>query len=188
MSWNVTALRKARAIGRLLPSRTRLLTVSYTLELLALAVWIGGLVVIVASVIPAVFNTLGMEAGGRFLGRVFNGYNFLIAVAIVVLVSSGIWRLYAGSHGLPEAQLARSELLLMTTMIGIAAVITLVLAPRTIELQEAAFMARSKAAQQVAYDAFFDAHRIVRALYVTNLVLAVALTAVKVQRWLVGTR
>jgi uncharacterized membrane protein len=186
MSWNATALKRARTIGRLLPSQSRLLSVSYTLEILALAVWIGGLVVIVASVIPAVFNTLGMEAGGRFLARVFNGYNHLIAVAIVVLVASGTWRLYAGTHGLPEAQLARSELLLMTAMIVIACVIAFVLAPKTIQLQEAAFVARSKTAQKVAYDAFFESHRIVRALYVTNLGLAVALTAVKIQRWLVG--
>jgi uncharacterized membrane protein len=186
MNWNATALKRVRSMSRLLPSHSRLLTVSYTFEMLALAIWIGGLVVIVASVIPAVFNTIGMESGGRFLGRVFNGYNHLIAVAIVVLVASGVWRLYAGTHGLPEAQLARSELLLMTAMIAIACVIALVLAPKTIQLQEAAFAAKSKTAQKVAYDAFFESHRIVRVLYITNLGLAVALTAVKIQRWLVG--
>ena len=36
-----------------------------TCELLALAVWIGGLLVLVAAVIPAVFNTFGgQDTGG----------------------------------------------------------------------------------------------------------------------------
>ena len=47
------------------------------LELLGLMVWIGGLAVLLTTVIPAVFNTLGMETGGRFLRRVFDGYNTL---------------------------------------------------------------------------------------------------------------
>jgi uncharacterized membrane protein len=164
------------------------LVLCYTLEFLALAVWIGGLVVIVASVIPAVFNTLGMEAGGRFLARVFNGYNGVIAAAVLVLVGSGVWRVWAGMHGAAEAKLTRPELLLMTAMIAIASLITLVLAPKTIQLQEAAFVAHGEAARKAAYDAFFQSHRLVRALYVTNLGLAVALTVVKVRRWLTGDR
>ena len=43
-------------------------------ELLALAIWIGGLVVLVAAVIPALFNTVGgQDTGGFFLTRAFEG-------------------------------------------------------------------------------------------------------------------
>ena len=50
-----------------------------TCELLALAVWIGGLLVLVAAVIPAVFNTFGgQDTGGFFLTRAFDGYNRLV--------------------------------------------------------------------------------------------------------------
>ena len=48
-------------------------------ELLALAIWIGGLVVLVAAVIPALFNTFGgQDTGGFFLTRAFEGYNRLV--------------------------------------------------------------------------------------------------------------
>ena len=37
-----------------------------TCEVLALAIWIGGLLVLVAAVIPAVFNTFGGQDTGGF--------------------------------------------------------------------------------------------------------------------------
>jgi uncharacterized membrane protein len=171
----------------MLPAGRRMLMMCYTLEFLALAVWIGGLVVIVASVIPAVFNTFGMEEGGRFLARVFNGYNRVIAAAVLVLVASGAWRLWAGMHGTTEAKPTRPELVLMTAMIAIACLITFVLAPKTISLQEAAFAARGDTARKAAYDTFFQVHHIARGLYVINLALAMALTIVKLRRWLIGS-
>src|SRR5213594_2614903 len=98
------------------PRPTRLL-VCYTVELLALSIWIGGLVVIIGSVIPAVFNSFGMEQGGRFLTKVFEGYNRLVALAIVLLVSAAAWRFWVSSRGnrLDEA-VSRSECALLFVM------------------------------------------------------------------------
>jgi uncharacterized membrane protein len=164
-------------------NRGSLLT-CYTIELLALAIWIGGLVVIIASVIPAVFNTIGMEAGGRLLTRVFAGYNHLLGGAIVALTASAGWRVWlATRRGVPEAALTRWELALTTLMIAIAAGITLVVEPASVRLQEEAFAALDESAKKAAYNAFFQTHQIVRGLYVVNLAFAVALMTVKVSLW-----
>jgi uncharacterized membrane protein len=163
----------------------RSLLLCYMLELLALAIWIGGLVVIIASVIPAVFNSLAMEAGGRFLTRVFHGYNALITLAIVVLVSTAAWRTWLSKRsGYHDVALTRPELVLSTIMILIAALIIAGFAPATVQLQEQAFAARDESTRKVAYEAFFRNHMIVRALYVFNLGLGVALTGVKIKTWL----
>ena len=64
-----------------------------TCELLALAVWIGGLLVLVAAVIPAVFNTFGgQDTGGFFLTRAFDGYNRLVLGSAAILTSGVLWR------------------------------------------------------------------------------------------------
>ncbi|MEW6543651.1 MAG: DUF4149 domain-containing protein [Nitrospirota bacterium] len=154
------------------------LVVCSTLELLALAVWVGGLVVIVAAVIPAVFNTFGMEPGGRFLTRVFDGYNRLTVGAIVVLAAAAAWRLRVDRAGL-----GRAEIALLALMAGVAAVIMLWLGPRSIGLQEQAFAAQGEAERKVAYEAFFRTHTVVRGLYLLNLGLGVAVLTVKARAW-----
>ncbi|TAJ07224.1 MAG: DUF4149 domain-containing protein [Nitrospirae bacterium] len=163
------------------------LVVCRTLELVALAVWVGGLVAIVGAVIPAVFNSFGMEPGGRFLTRVFDGYNRLTTAAIVVLAGTTGWRVRQSQHASvdePSAgQVQRTEGLLLTVMILIAGLIILVLGPSSVMLQEQAFAAQGEAAKKAAYDAFFRTHMIVRALYVVNLGLGIALLAVKAARW-----
>ena len=71
-----------------------------TCELLALAVWIGGLLVLVAAVIPAVFNTFGgQDTGGFFLTRAFDGYNRLVLGSAAILTSGVLWRGRAGPPG-----------------------------------------------------------------------------------------
>ena len=68
-----------------------------TLEFLALGVWIGGLIVLVGAVIPAVFNTWGgQESGGFLLTRAFEGYNHLVVVALIVLVAAMGYRQWRG--------------------------------------------------------------------------------------------
>jgi Domain of unknown function (DUF4149) len=141
-------------------------------------------VVIIASVIPAVFNTIGMEAGGRLLTRVFNGYNHLLGGAIVALTASAGWRVWlATGRELTDAAFTRWELALTTLMIVIAAAITLVVGPTSAQLQEEAFAALNENARKAAYTAFFKTHQVVRALYVVNLALAIALMTVKVSMW-----
>ena len=66
--------------------------------MLALVVWVGGLVSIIAAVIPAVFNTISMETGGRMLTRMFQGYDRLALVSAGLIVAGTLVRIY-GSTG-----------------------------------------------------------------------------------------
>jgi len=139
--------------------------------------------VIIGAVIPAVFNSFGMEPGGRFLTRVFDGYNRLTALALALLIGTAGWRVRhsrseTAAHG-GTGHVSRSEGMLLAVMIVIAALIILVLGPSSMTLQEQAFAAQGDAAKKAAYDAFFRTHTIVRALYVVNLGLGIALLAVK---------
>jgi uncharacterized membrane protein len=158
------------------------LLVCHTLELVALAIWVGGLVVIVAAVIPAVFNSFGMEPGGRFLTRVFDGYNRVVGAAILVLVSAAAWRMWV--HRGSGSAVTRPELALLVAMIVVAAAIGLVLGPESVRLQEQAFAPQDEAAKKAALDAFFRTHAMIRGLYVFNLGLGIALLAVKLQQWM----
>jgi uncharacterized membrane protein len=153
------------------------------LELLALAAWTGGLIIIVASVIPAVFNSFGMEPGGRFLTRVFDGYNRAIVVSTVILIlctSLRQWWAYRTSGG---RGVSRLEMALLVIMVFIATLIITVLGPQTVAFQEQAFSMHDELAKKAAYDAFFRVHMIVRALYLVNLGLGIALIAIKVKTW-----
>jgi len=58
-----------------------------------------------------------------------------------------------------------------------------VLGPKAVALQEAAFAADSQEAKKTALDAFFRMHMIVRALHLINAGLAVSLLAVKFRHW-----
>jgi len=167
------------------PRPTRLL-VCYTVELLALSIWIGGLVVIIGSVIPAVFNSFGMESGGRFLTKVFEGYNQLVALGIVLLVSAAAWRFWLSSRGdRLDAAVGRSECVFLIVMIGVAALIALVMWPESVTRQEQAFATQGEVARKAAYEAFFRTHTVLRGLYLLNLGLGIALLAVKVRSLLV---
>ena len=153
--------------------------------MVALAVWIGGLVVIIAAVIPAVFNSFGMEPGGRFLTRVFNGYNEVVLVSMATMggaIAVRAWGLQAG--GLSHAMPGRAEAILFGTMVLVASLIIFVLGPQAISLQEEAFRTKDEATRRVAYDAFFRDHMIVRGLYVLNLGLGIGLLAVKLKSFL----
>jgi uncharacterized membrane protein len=155
------------------------------IECLALAVWIGGLVVIIGAVIPAVFNSFGMEPGGRFLTRVFDGYNKLVLVAMAAMggtTAVRAWMFRAGGH--PDTMPGRTETVLFGTMVLVASLIIFVLGPQSIALQEEAFGTREESAQKAAYDAFFRVHMIVRALYIMNLFLGIGLLAVKLKSFL----
>lgn len=164
------------------------LVACYTVELLALAIWVGGLVAIIVTVIPAVFTTMGIEPGGRFLTRVFNGYNRLIWYTIAVLLVGMVARiLVQAKTNQPEDLQWRAigaiESGLFLAMVLIAVLISFVLGPESVRLQEQAFAAQGETAKHVAYDAFFHAHNLVRGCYLANLVLGVALTAIKVRGW-----
>ena len=107
-----------------------------TCELLALAIWIGGLVVLVAAVIPAVFNTFGgQDTGGFFLTSAFDGYNRLVLGASTVLTLGVLWRAWLVQQGLVDGEISRTEWLLLGGMLLAAGVITFVLHPQAAALQ-----------------------------------------------------
>ena len=154
-------------------------------ELIGLTIWIGGLVVILTTVIPAVFNTLEMEQGGRFLRRVFAGYNNLTSGIVILLLSTAALRTWKVQH-MPDRILSvsRGEWMLLGTLVFVTGLIVLILGPKAIELQEAAFSAETQEAKKTAYDAFFRTHMMVRTLHLINLGVAVSLLVTKFQQWL----
>ena len=149
-----------------------------SLEFLALGLWVGGLIVLVGAVIPAVFNTLGgQESGGIFLTRAFEGYNRLVVFALIVLMSAMGYRQWRG-----EAIASRSEWILLSVMGGIVGVIILVLHPQAAALQAEAFGLKDEQAKKVAFEAFFRLHKPIRSLYVVNVLLGIWLLVLKTKR------
>jgi uncharacterized membrane protein len=160
-------------------------SVCAVIDCLALAIWIGGLIVIIAAVIPAVFNTFGMEPGGRFLTKVFDGYNRMVLVAMAAMggtIAMRAWGLQAGES--PSTLPGRTETTLFGAMILIAFLIIVVLGPQSVALQEDAFATKDEGTRKAAYDAFFRVHMIVRSLYIVNLLLGIGLLAVKIKSFL----
>lgn len=154
------------------------------LELLGLTMWIGGLTVILTAIIPAVFNTLGMETGGHFLRRVFDSYNMLTSGVVVLLLATMAiqvwqWRLTSGNR-LP---ILKWEIGILAGMVVVTIMIVGIMGPKAIALQEHAFAAEDEIAKKKAYEAFFQTHMIVRALHLLNAGLAVSLLVVKFKRW-----
>lgn len=155
------------------------------LELLGLMVWIGGLAVLLTAVIPAVFNTLGMETGGRFLRRVFDGYNTMTSGIVVVFIGTALFRYWKNrwepNRSLP---LRRSEICLLVALTVVTFLVVVVLGPEAVELQEAAFTADLQKTKKTALEAFFRMHMIVRALHLINAGIAISLLIVKFRHWI----
>ena len=171
----------------LLQSRTvrQGLIACITFELLALAIWIGGLVVLVAAVIPAVFNTFGgQDTGGFFLTRAFDGYNRLVLGAAAVLTLGVLWRARLVQQGKVESNISRTEWMLLGGMLFTAGVITFVLHPQAAALQAQAFASKGDAARKAAFEAFFQMHKPMRILYIVNVGLGIALLTVRVRSWI----
>ena len=156
-----------------------------TCELLALTVWIGGLLVLVAAVIPAVFNTFGgQDTGGFFLTRAFEGYNRLVLGAATVLTLGILWRAWLVQQGMADGEITRTEWLLLGAMLLTAGVITFVLHPQAAALQAQAFASKGEEARKIAFEAFFQLHKPVRVLYIVNVGLGIALLTVRVRSWI----
>ena len=149
-------------------------------------VWVGGLASIIAAVIPAVFSTIGMEAGGRMLTKTFQGYDRLTQFSAGLLLLAMMVRTWGAGVWSPSANWREQgsviELVLLMTMVAIATALTFWLTPETARLQEIAFGAKEDA-KRIAYDNFFAYHRVARALYIINLGLGITLLCVKVRKW-----
>jgi len=148
-------------------------------EFVALCVWVGGLIVLVGAVIPAVFNTFGgQESGGLFLTKAFEGYNRLVVIALVVLLVAMGYRQWRGE----AVAVSRSEWILLSAMGGIAGLIILVLHPQAAALQAEAYGLKDEEAKKAAFEAFFRLHKPIRSLYVVNGLLGISLLVLKAKR------
>lgn len=151
-----------------------------TLEWLALGVWVGGLLVLIGAVIPAVFNTFGgQDSGGFFLTRAFEGYNRFVIGAMGILCATSWYRWWSGD---PAARLGRGEMTLLAGMVVIAGIIIVVLHPYAAALQAQAFAVQEEAAKKAAFEALFRILMPVRWLYMVNLVVGILLIGIKAKR------
>jgi hypothetical protein len=156
-----------------------------TLEFTALGTWVGGLIVLIASVIPAVFNTFGgQDSGGFFLTRSFEGYNRLVLIALAILVMGIIGRAWFQQRSIPQCRVTRGEWIVLGLMAIVAGMIIFVLHPQAAALQAAAFALPGGEAKKAAFEAFFKLHWPMRALYVVNLGLGILLVGIRVRSWI----
>lgn len=161
--------------------------IGFFVEMCALTLWVGGLIVIIAVVIPAVFNSFGMEPAGRFLRRVFDGYGYLNVgvLCVLSLVAFLRYRTYGQDHALLFSVTA-GEWWLLGGMLVVTVSILGILGPQAMALQEEAFEAISKEEKELAYQQFFRLHMIVRALHLVNVGLAFSLFILKLRKALIG--
>lgn len=151
-----------------------------TFEWLALSIWVGGLLVLIGAVIPAVFNTFGgQDSGGFFLTRAFEGYNRFVIGAMAILGVAAWFRWWSRN---PAMQVTQIELWLLAAMALVAGAIILWLHPQAAMLQAQAFAAKDEAARKAAFEAFFRIHMPVRSLYMVNLLLGMVLMSIKAKR------
>ena len=156
------------------------IVVCLTFEWLALGVWVGGLVVLIGAVIPAVFNTFGgQDSGGLFLTRAFEGYHRFLFGALAILWAS-LW--YRRRSGNQAVAVGKGEMLLLAGMAVIAGVIIVGVHPYAVELQAQAFAVKEEAAKKAAFEALFRVLMPVRVLYIVNLILGVLLIGMKAKR------
>lgn len=153
---------------------------SLTLEWLALGVWVGGLLVLIGAVIPAVFNTFGgQDLGGLFLTRVFEGYHHFVIGALAILCASSLYRWWSGD---PAVGVGRGEMTVLAVMVVTAGVIIVWLHPHAAALQAQAFAVQEEAAKKAAFEALFRILMPVRWLYMVNLALGILMIGIKAKR------
>jgi uncharacterized membrane protein len=153
-----------------------------TLEWLALGVWIGGLLVLMGAVIPAVFNTFGgQDLGGLFLTRAFEGYHRFVIGAVAIMCAASCYRWWSRE---PAVAVGLGEITVLAGMIAIAGIVILWLHPSAAALQVQAFAVQEEAAKKAAFDALFRILMPIRWLYTLNLVLGMLLIGIRMKRFL----
>jgi uncharacterized membrane protein len=151
-----------------------------TLEWMALGVWVGGLLVLIGAVIPAVFNTFGgQDLGGLFLTRAFEGYHRFVIVALAILGAASWYRWWSGD---PAVVVGRVEMTVLVVMAVTAGTIVVWLHPHAVALQAQAFAEQEEAAKKAAFEALFRILMPVRWLYMVNLALGILLIGIKAKR------
>ena len=153
-----------------------------TLEWLALGVLVGGLLVLIGAVIPAVFNTFGgQDVGGLFLTRAFEGYHHFVIGALAILCAASWYRWWSGD---PAVGVGRGEMTVLAVIVVTAGVIIVWLHPHAAALQAQAFAVQEEAAKRAAFEALFRILMPVRWLYMVNLSLGILMIGIKAKRLL----
>jgi uncharacterized membrane protein len=153
-----------------------------TLEWLALGVWVGGGIVLIGAVIPAVFNTFGgQDSGGLFLTKAFEGYHRFMIGALAILWASLWYRWWSGSS---IVAVGRGEMMVLACMVVITGIIIMWLHPSAASLQAQAFATQEEAAKKAAFEALFRMLKPIRWIYMVDLVLGIILIGIKANRTL----
>jgi uncharacterized membrane protein len=151
-----------------------------TLEWLALGVWVGGGLVLIGAVVPAVFNTFGgQDSGGLFLTKAFEGYHRFMIGALAIL---GVALWYRWWNGNPAVGVGRGEMMVLAGMVVITGIIIVWLHPSAASLQAQAFEAQEEAAKKAAFEALFRMLKPIRWIYMIDLVLGILLIGIKAKR------
>jgi uncharacterized membrane protein len=151
-----------------------------TLEWLALGVWVGGGLVLIGAVIPAVFNTFGgQDLGGLFVTRTFEAFHrFMIGALVVLGVALG-YRRWSGN---PAVAIGLGELVVVAGMAVLTGLIILWLHPTAAVLQAQAVAAQGETAKKEAFEALFRVLKPIRWIYMVDLLLGVLLIGIRVKR------
>ena len=151
-----------------------------TLEWLALGVWVGGGIVLIGAVIPAVFNTFGgQDSGGLFLTKAFEGYHRFMIGALAMLWAALWYRWWSRN---PAVGVGRGEMMVLAGMVVITGIIIVWLHPSAASLQAQAFAAQEEAAKKAAFEALFRMLKPIRWIYMVDLVLGILLIGIKANR------
>lgn len=151
-----------------------------TLEWVALAVWVGGMVVLSGAVVPAVFNTFGgQDSGGMFLTRAFEGYHRFVIGAGAILCATLWYRRWSGD---PIVAVGRSEMIVLAAMVMIAGLMIAVLHPQAAALQAQAFSTKDETTRKTALEGLFRVLLPIRALSMLNLLLGIVLIGIRAKR------
>jgi uncharacterized membrane protein len=151
-----------------------------TLEWLALGVWVGGGLVLIGAVIPAVFNTFGgQDSGGLFLTRAFEGFHRFMVGALAILWIALWYRWWSGNSAVV---VSRSEMAALAGMTVMAGLIIVWLHPSAAALQAQAFAAHEEGSKKLAFEALFRMLKPIRWMYMADLVLGILLIGMKAQR------
>lgn len=151
-----------------------------TLEWVALAVWVGGMVVLSGAVVPAVFNTFGgQDSGGMFLTRAFEGYHRFVIGTGAILCATLWYRRWSGD---PIVAVGRSEMIVLAAMVMIAGLVIAVLHPQASALQAQAFSTKDETTRKTALEGLFRVLLPIRALSMLNLLLGIVLIGIRAKR------
>lgn len=151
-----------------------------TLEWLALGIWVGGGLVLIGAVIPAVFNTFGgQDSGGLFVTRAFEGYHRFMIGALAVLWA-GLW--YRWWSGDSTVAVGQSEMLVLAGITAITGMIIVWLHPSAAALQAQAFATHEEEAKKAAFEALFRLLKPLRWIYTVDLILGIFLIGIRAKR------